>query len=160
MVCQQPLIKWFDNYLSNRKQRVVINGKSSSWKTINAGVPQGSVLGPLLFLIYINDIGSNLSCKTTLFADGTTISKHITNQMATTNELQYDLTIIEDWADKWKVKFNPLKSEGLLIPRRFDRVESLFTFQKPYNQQCATTYSSRAYMEHKWNLEKSFNYGN
>ena len=124
-----PLIKWFDNYLSNRKQRVVINGKSSSWKTINAGVPQGSVLGPLLFLIYINDIGSNLSCKTTLFADDTTISKHITNQMTTSNELQCDLTTIEDWADKWKVKFNPLKSEGLLISRRFNRLESLFTFQ-------------------------------
>ena len=49
--------------------------------------------------------------------------------MTTSNELQCDLTTIEDWADKWKVKFNPLKSEGLLISRRFNRFESLFTFQ-------------------------------
>ena len=107
------IIKWLDKYLSNRRQRVVINGKSVSWKTINADVQQGLVPGPLLFLIYINDIGSNLSCKTTLFADDTTLSKHTTNPIITANTLQCDLTIIEDCADNWKVKFDPLISAFL-----------------------------------------------
>ena len=65
------LLSWLTDYLSNRKQRVVINGKFSSWKSIQAGVPQGSVLGPLLF-VYIDDITNNLSCRTSLFADDTT----------------------------------------------------------------------------------------
>ena len=124
-----PLIQWFKDYLNDRKQRVIINGKSSAWKNVNAGVPQGSVLGPLLFLIYINDIDTNLSCKTTLYADDTSISKHITDPIVSNNEIQHDLLTIEHWADKWKIKFNPLKSEALLISRGFDRTDSIFLFQ-------------------------------
>ena len=98
-------------------------------KNVNAGVPQGSVLGPLLFLIYINDIDTNISCKTTLYADDTSISKHITDPIVSNNEIQHDLLTIERWADKLKIKFNPLKSEALLITRGFDRTDSIFRFQ-------------------------------
>ena len=103
------LIPWFHNYLSNRKQRAVLNGKTSSWKSVNVGVPQGSVLDPFIFVIYINDISHNLSCKTNLFADDTYLSKQITNRQVCELELQNDLKTIETRAEKWKVTFDPQK---------------------------------------------------
>ena len=68
-----PVVKWFSSYLSGRRQRVVINGESSDWSPIRAGVPQGSILGPLLFLIYINDIVKDIGSAIRLFADDTSL---------------------------------------------------------------------------------------
>jgi hypothetical protein len=66
---QGKLLKWFENYLANRKQRVVLNGEGSTLREILAGVPQGSILGPLLFLIYINDITEAVTSNMKLYAD-------------------------------------------------------------------------------------------
>ena len=63
--------KWFENYLTNRTQYVAINDSESSSKTVNSGVPQGSVLGPVLFLLYINDLPNATDFFTSLFADDT-----------------------------------------------------------------------------------------
>ena len=68
-----PLLEWFQNYLSGRKQRVVLPGGASDWVNIIAGVPQGSILGPLLFLIYINDIVNDIQSTIRLFADDTSL---------------------------------------------------------------------------------------
>ena len=67
------LLNLLSNFLRNRKQRVVLNGQTSSWADVNAGVPQGSMLGPLLFLIYINDLNDGLSSNAKLFSDGTSL---------------------------------------------------------------------------------------
>ena len=64
---------WFKSYLSNRKQRVITEGFKSNWENTLAGVPQGSVLGPYLFLIYINDIVKDINCNIRLFADDTSL---------------------------------------------------------------------------------------
>ena len=67
-----PLLEWFTGYLHNQQQRVIIGSDKSEWGVIKAGVPQGSVLGPLLFLIYINDLAGEVTSNIKLYADDTT----------------------------------------------------------------------------------------
>ena len=101
------LFNILENYLQDRKQRVVICGQSSRWLNVNSGVPQGSVLGPLLFLIYINDLPENLVSVTKLFADDTSIFSVVRNVTQASNELNQDLSTIKHWAFQWKMTFNP-----------------------------------------------------
>ena len=95
------------NYLQNRKQKVVLNGQYSSWLDINAGVPQGSVLGPLLFLIYINDLPENLVSVSKLFADDTSIFSTVSDINKSSEDLNQDLSTVNNWAFQWKMAFNP-----------------------------------------------------
>ena len=112
------LLSWFNNYLSNRKQRVVLPGASSDWVSIKAGVPQGSILGPLLFLLYINDIVVDINSNIRLFADDTGLFIVVDDPIASANTLNADLLKITNWADRWLVKFNPTKTESLLLSRK------------------------------------------
>ena len=95
------------NYLSCRKQRVVLNGIESPWEPILAGVPQGSVLGPLRFLVYINDLTQNISANMKLFADDSSLFLEITDANTDHKTLMDDLDKITAWANLWKMKFNP-----------------------------------------------------
>ena len=101
------LLNIFEDFLRNKKQRVVLNGQTSNWKNIHAGVPQGSILGPLLFLIYINDLAENLSSNSKLFADDTSLFSVVRDLNTSANEINDDLKNIEAWAHEWKVSFNP-----------------------------------------------------
>jgi hypothetical protein len=112
------LLDWFTSYLSERKQRVVINGQNSTWKYINAGVPQGSILGPILFLIYINDIVTDIESGIFLFADDTCILQAITDIDLTFSMMNRDLDRLNNWANKWLVTFNPTKTEALIISKK------------------------------------------
>ena len=96
-----------ENYLHDRKQRVVLSGQTSSWLDVNAGVPQGSILGPLLFLIYINDLPDNLVSVTRLFADDTSIFSTVRDIAKSSRDLNQDLSTIKNWAFQWKMSFNP-----------------------------------------------------
>ena len=102
-----PLLNFFSNYLCNRKQRVVLNGSVSSFFEIESGVPQGSVLGPLLFLIYINDLEDNIISNVKFFADDTMLFSIVNDPVISAAELNYDLTLINKWAYQWKMAFNP-----------------------------------------------------
>ena len=73
MICILCVLSWTEHYLTHRKQKVVVEGFSSSLKSINAGVLHGSVLGPFLFLLYINDISNGLTNRIRLFVDDTTL---------------------------------------------------------------------------------------
>ena len=101
------LILLLENYLSNRKHKVVLNGFSSDLFSVEAGVPQGSVLGPLLFLIYINDLEINIKSKIKFFADDTMLFSIVKNPLNTAVELNHDLDLISKWAFQWKMSFNP-----------------------------------------------------
>ena len=101
------LLKLFQNYLNNRKQRVVINGFQADYSNIESGVPQGSVLGPLLFLIYINDLERNIKSNVNFFADDTMFFSIINDPILSASELNHDLNVINQWAYQWKMEFNP-----------------------------------------------------
>ncbi len=85
------LLNWFSSYLSNRRQRVVLPGTKSDWNVINAGVPQGSILGPLLFLIYINDIVNDIQSNIRLFADDTSLYIVVDDPLNAGQILQSDI---------------------------------------------------------------------
>ena len=101
------LHKLLHDILVNRKQRVVLNGQVSSSANVKVGVPQGSILGPLLFLIYISDLPKGLSSKTKLFADDTSLFSVIHDSSTTRNDLNDDLVKIDNCAYQWKISFNP-----------------------------------------------------
>ena len=102
--------KLFDiitDFLNFRKQKVVLNGQYSSWTSIEAGVPQGSILGPLLFLIYINDLSHDLTTNVKLFADDTSLFSIVHIMNTSTTNLINSLNKIKNWAIQWEMNFNP-----------------------------------------------------
>ena len=96
-----------ENYLSDREQRVALNGMFSDWGQINSGVPQGSVLGPLLFLVYINDLEEGIKSEIKFFADDTSLFSIVKNPQISAEDLNHDLQLINNWAFQWKMSFNP-----------------------------------------------------
>ena len=101
------LLNTLADFLKDRKQRVVLNGQNSTWVNVEAGVPQGSNLGPLLFLIYINDLSENLVSNPKLFADDTSLFSVIFDKDLSAKNLNDDLNRINNWAFQWKMSFNP-----------------------------------------------------
>ncbi len=110
---------WIRTFLTMRFQRVVVNGKSSDWVPVLSGAPQGTVLGPHLFLLHINDIHQNVSSTTRLFADDCLVYRPIKN---TEDEriLQDDLDTMVKWAETWGMRFNPSKCQTMRITRKRD----------------------------------------
>ena len=105
------------SFLSNRQLRVVLDGKSSQEYPVNAGVPQGSILGPTLFLLYINDLPNNVICNIAIYADDTTLysecdqASDLWQQLELVYELESDLRDAADWGRKWLVDCNAGKTQ-------------------------------------------------
>ena len=112
------VLSLLQDYLTYRTQKVVLPGGSSDLSFVKAGVPQGSVLGPLLFLVYINVIVHEIESGINLFADGTSLSIVVNTPDIYGAILQSDIDKVSRWADRWLVKFNPSKSKSLLISRK------------------------------------------
>ena len=108
------ILTWIRNFLSGRRQRVVVNGKLSSWEEILSGIPQGSVLGPILFVIFINDLPDEVMCTAKIFADDTKLF-HCINSQEDRVRLQDDLNRLVEWSRKWQMSFNASKCKVLHI---------------------------------------------
>ena len=115
------LLTWFSDYLNDRKQKVVLPGASSSWTSVKAGVPQGSILRPLLFLLYINNIVEDINSSIRLFADDTRLYIIVDDHIQAAEQLNLDLAKIHHWADKWLMTFNPGNSESILLSGKHNK---------------------------------------
>ena len=101
------LLKWMSDFLQDRQMSTVIRGTASGNREVTSGVPQGSVLAPIMFLIYVNDLGEDISDSSyiNMFADDAKIQRRIINENSC-KELQEDINKIKAWSEKWKMKFN------------------------------------------------------
>lgn len=102
------LLSWFESFLADRRQRVVLGKSSSSWSLVTSGVPQGSVIGPILFLIYINDLPDCATSKIVMYADDSKIAKCIrpSHHIEDCNALQADLNSVVKWTDAWLMRLH------------------------------------------------------
>ena len=103
-----PLLNWIEAFLSDRRQRVGIEGAYSGWAHVTSGIPQGSVLGPILFLVYINDLPDVVRCTAKLFADDTKVYRSVASDKDQ-ELLQSDINALEACTVKWQLPFNARK---------------------------------------------------
>ena len=115
-----PFLNIIKEFLTNRTQRVCIDGELSDVRNVISGVPQGSVLGPLLFIIYTSDMWSGLENKLIAYADDATLAACIdspNSRSHVADSLNRDLTRINDWCKLWGMKLNPNKTQSMIISR-------------------------------------------
>ena len=127
------------DFVSFRKQRVVLYGQVSHWTSIAPEVPQGSMLGPLLFLIYINDRSDDLSINAKLFADDTSLFSVVRDINTSATHLNNDLRKISNWAFQWKMSFNPdpsKQAQEVIFSRKLQKIShpSIYFNNNPIEQ--------------------------
>ena len=106
--------EWISAFLTDRTQRVQVNGETSDWRPVTSGIPQGSVLGPLLFVLYINDLPELVSSHIKLYADDTKLYNDTRSSDAKA-QFQQDILTLQEWSDRWLLKFHPDKCKTMTI---------------------------------------------
>ena len=119
--------RWISDFLHSRTQLVLVDGQKSEESNVTSGVPQGSVLGPLLFLIFINDLPDCVSSSTVrLFADDTILYRRITSP-ADSERLQKDLDALQNWESKWLMRFNASKCQAIQVTNKKKPIPAVYT---------------------------------
>ena len=134
---QGNIVGWIKDFLIGRKQRVGVKGCYSEWTQVLSGIPQGSVLGPLLFVIYINDLSENISSELFMFADDTKVFR----KMGTDEDhskLQKDITTLEKWSKLWLLKFHPDKCKVMNVTRNKDTTNRKYTMSDNTSEEKIT----------------------
>ena len=156
---ESPVLNLLRNYLTDRIQMCSVNGVLSSSKTVTCGVPQGSILGPLLFLIYINDLPGSLEFSSArMFADDTTLTASGESVLDAEVAINHDLANIKQWLSANKLSLNLVKTEYLLIGSRHN-INNLFHVPKvhvgdmPINEMVKDTKALGVYIDEylSWN---------
>ena len=114
------LLRWLRTFLTDCKQRAVVRGTNPSWSCVTSGVPQGTILGPILFLIYVNDVSFNISSTLRMFADDSKVYKELSNMTRDNEAIQLDVDHLLSWASKWQLRVNPEKCEALRVTHKRD----------------------------------------
>ena len=114
------LYEWFKSFLFNRRQRVILGDCVSDWSEVKSGVPQGSVLGPLLFVIYINDLPDAVDCECKMYADD---SKLISVTLDTSNGIQSDIDAVTSWTKDWLMRLNASKCKVMHLGKNNSRID-------------------------------------
>ena len=113
---------WIEDFLSDRRMRIMVRGEYSEWVDVISGVPQGSVLGPILFLIYVNDIPEMVNCSIKMFADDTKLFRTV-KSIDDCNILQNDLDTLSQWTNEWLLSFNVDKCKVMHIGKNNPKLE-------------------------------------
>ena len=122
-------LQWIDSFLCFRQQRVVVNGVKSDWSSVLSGVPQGTVLGPWLFSLYINDLSSDSESEIRLFADDCVCYCEIKDE-EDRMKLQRDIDRLGSWARKWGMRFQPVKCNMMQLTRkRIKKIHASYTLR-------------------------------
>ena len=119
--------KWINSWLSGRTQQVVLDGQASDPVPVLSCVPQGSVLGPVLFLIFINDLPDNIRSSVRLFTDDCVLYRNIHSRQDCLT-LQEDLTSLGQWKANWQIKFNVAKCHSMRVTRHQHHKQILFYY--------------------------------
>ena len=133
------LVNWIQDFLTNRNQRVVMKKSTSSQLTVTSGVPQGSVLGPTLFLIYIKDLPKSVTCNVSLYADDTLIYSVVQNS-EDEKSFQSNINSLHDWSVRWKMPFNTTKCEVIVFSNKDGAPPTYTLGGVPLNIVQETTY--------------------
>jgi hypothetical protein len=114
------VLGWISDFLSGRRQRVVVAGEVSGWAEVLSGVPQGSVLGPVLFICYINDMPDTISSMIYMYADDTKMAGRV-DRDGEARVLQSDLNKLTEWSQKWQMGFNVQKCKVMHLGSKNDK---------------------------------------
>lgn len=147
-----PTLTWISNFLTRRMQRVVIGGDSSDWVRVGSGVPQGTVLGPLLFLLYINDLPDQITSTVRLFADDCVLYRTISNDHDA-DLLQADLDRLSSWQHRWQMKFNADKCFVLKVTNSRNPKTHSYTLNNQILQETESHQYLGVHISHnmRWN---------
>ena len=122
-------MKWINAFLCYRQQRVVVNGVKSDWAPVVSGVQQGTVLGPLLFSLHINDITADIESEIRLFADDCVCYREMKDKEDTL-KLQRDIDRLGNWARKWGMRFQPVKCNMMQLTRKYlNKIQASYTLE-------------------------------